>query len=144
MMRFAEPLQKWVFEQLTMPAIEGVVQVIDHACHVSRDGNLNQPDFPYVEIADSDFVADDADYAPGGTHSIDLHIWSRAKGQREVKMIMGEVYDRLHRQYPSIDGLETCLSRIGATRILNDPDGNTRHGVVTVQILTRTLENADG
>ncbi|WP_102867638.1 DUF3168 domain-containing protein [Pseudovibrio exalbescens] len=129
MMDYAVPLQRWLYEALTQPAIQGICAVVDHRPQYAH--------YPFIEIAGFEFVEDDAQCAPGGSHVLTLHIWSRGRGQSEVKQIMVEIYERLHDKCPAIAGLSTCFTRVDQTRVLNDPDGMTRHGVMTIQFTCR-------
>lgn len=58
-----------------------------------------QPDanFPYVVIGDDTASRWDADDMLGADITITLHFWSRYEGWKEIKSLMGEVYDILHR-----------------------------------------------
>lgn len=93
-----------------------------------------KPAFPYVQIGVSQAVQNDVQCREGGDEFIDLHVWSRQRGQMEAKQVMDAVHTALHDQPLTVTGRDVTLVRIDRTRMLMDPDGITRHGVVTVRI----------
>lgn len=90
--------------------------------------------FPYVVIGDDSTVMFDTDDTTGKTITTELHIWSRYPGMKECKAIMGEIYGILHRATLSISGYNVidCLNEF--SEAMNDPDGETRHGVMRFRL----------
>lgn len=89
---------------------------------------LPDSDFPYIVIGDDTFQPWDADDFVGTEATINLHFWSRYKGSKEVKALMGAAYGILHRADLTVEGYETvdCLWEFAQTVRDND---NHRHGV---------------
>ena len=85
--------------------------------------------FPYVVIGDDTATADEADDILGASVTLTIHFWSRAAGLAQVKALMGEAYDILHRSSPAAAGYKTvdCLWEFSTSS--TGPDGQTRHGV---------------
>lgn len=91
--------------------------------------------FPYVEIANGQEVADDAECLPGLEVFLDVHVWSRAFGAVECRQIAGLVRDALHDVALTVTGWKLVDLKHRTTRFLSDPDGITTHAVVTVRAL---------
>lgn len=92
------------------------------------------PTFPYTQIGVSQTITDDVTCRDGGDEFLDLHVWSRQRGQVETKQIMDAIHVALHDQPLTVTGRDATLVRVDRTRTLEDPDGLTRHGVVTVRV----------
>lgn len=95
----------------------------------------DKPDFPYMTLGESQPIADLAEGVNGSEIYVDFHIWSRTGGFAEVKKIAAALEAALHEQ--SIVLVEnTCLliERYIA-RFQRDPDGMTKHAIVTMRAL---------
>ena len=90
---------------------------------------------PYVEIADGQTIADDAECLDGVEVFLDLHVWSRAVGAVECRTIAGLVRTALHKASLPLEGWALIDLMHRDTRFLSDPDGVTTHAVVTVRAL---------
>lgn len=67
---------------------------------------------------------------------MDLHIWKKEPSTAGVKAVAGAVRTALHSdRLASIDGFHFADCRVSSLRYLRDPDGETSHGVVTVETL---------
>jgi hypothetical protein len=86
-------------------------------------------DFPYVVIGNDTAAPFDTDDIVGANITVTLHFWSRSSGMKEVKALMGDVYDLLNRSKLAASSavVVDCLYEFGETMV--DPDGRTRHGV---------------
>lgn len=123
-MSFETAAQRAVFE-----ALDGAI-----SCPV-MDTQEQMPEgqpssaFPYLVLGDDTIASDEADDILGAQVTLTLHIWSRAAGLAEVKALMGEAYDILHRSKPPATGYKTvdCLWEFSTSS--TGPDGQTRHGV---------------
>lgn len=94
--------------------------------------------FPYVQIGEMDAIPDDVSVADDGEQeTITLHVWSRYNGQKEVKQIMQTIKQRLHGIELAVSGRASSLAWVRSRRAFTDPDGKTRHGVVTVEVIHR-------
>lgn len=96
--------------------------------------------FPYVQIGEMDALPDDVDGGSGRddgeVETITLHVWSRYQGQKEVKQIMQQVKDQLHNQSISFSG-RSGICWVRSRRSFMDPDGKTRHGVMSIEVTHR-------
>mgnify|MGYP001360623881 CR=1 FL=1 len=121
--------QKMIYDRLTT-ALPGQ-RVYDDVPNLP-DG---QPasDFPYITVGDDMEVPWDTDDTLGSDITFVLHVWSRYQGKKEVKTIMQNIYNALHRQVAALDALATgvrvvdCLHEF--SQIFELGDGATRHGV---------------
>lgn len=67
---------------------------------------------------------------------MDLHVWKKEPGLAGVKAIAGAVRAALHIGRISSDvGYHFADCRVSSMRFLRDPDGETAHGIVTVETL---------
>ena len=97
--------------------------------------------FPYVVIGEDVSTFDDTDTELSLIVSITIHSWSRYSGRKEVKIMMDEIYTSLHRANLSQTGYkfititqESALSQL-------DPDGETRHGIQTFNLLIEEIQD---
>lgn len=94
--------------------------------------------FPYIVIGDDTSIPFDTDDSIGSEATCTIHVWSRYRGKKEVKEIMGAVYASLHRaSFAIADGaLIECVSEFAESFV--DPDGLTRHGVIRFRLIVET------
>jgi hypothetical protein len=104
------------------------------------NGTLEPNNFPYVVIGDSIETPDDSHTRFGSVDTITLHVWSRHQGDKEIKEIMGRMWQMLHHQPWAIPNYSRVMSRIELTESLRDPDGITRHGVMRVRVLVQEVQ----
>jgi len=92
---------------------------------------------PYVVIGDDTFIEFDSDDISGFEATITIHSWSAYRGRKEVKELMGSIYNLLHRAEFTVTGynLVGCDSEFSETFL--ESDGVTRHGVQRFRILIR-------
>lgn len=93
------------------------------------------PTYPYISFGSTDFTPDDTDCAGGGSHTMQIDIWSQAVGRVEAKRITDEVRGILHGGQIAMNGYALVEMQVVMTRVLSDPDGRTSHGVVHVSAL---------
>lgn len=71
---------------------------------------------------------------------LDLHIWKKEPGLVGVKAIAGAIRAALSlSKFTVTDGFHFGDVRVSRTRFLRDPDGETAHGVVTVEALVNEV-----
>lgn len=99
------------------------------------DNVPQDPTLPYVVIGDDTSIPFDTDLELGEEATLTLHIWSRYDGRAEVKGIMSDIYDALHRHSLAVTGADTidCMFEFSETML--DPDMETRHGVMRFRLL---------
>jgi hypothetical protein len=68
-----------------------------------------------------------------------LHLWKRETGLTGVKAIAGAIRSAIAARFPQADGFHFADSRVSSTRFLRDPDGETAHGVVTIETLVHEV-----
>jgi len=93
--------------------------------------------FPYCVIGNDTTEPWDTDDTRGTEISLTLHFWSRAKGMKQVKALMDQAYGLLHRASLAKTGYSIidCLFEFGEA--MNDPDGQTKHGVQRYRLTIR-------
>ncbi len=133
---FAGEVQTAVYDALTAasPTIAGG-RVYDDV--------PDKPDYPFIEISDGQLLTDDTTGAAedgdrGIQEFIDIHVWSRYRGKKEIYDLNAEIYDALHLKSLTVTGRASALSWVRTTRNLRDNDGITRHSVITVEIIHRS------
>jgi len=92
---------------------------------------------PYVVIGDDTFVQMDTDLIVGFEATITIHSWSKYRGRAEVKTIMGNIYDALHRAEFTVQGYNLLGCDCEYSETFLESDGVTRHGVQRFRILIR-------
>lgn len=93
------------------------------------------PAFPYVTWEDDGTNDDSADCVVGSEIFFSLHIWSRAVGKPESKRIAGVIRALLDENALSVTDYNLVTVNHRITRWLRDPDGLTKHGIVTFRAL---------
>ena len=126
-------VQKAIFSAITAASISGVVSIIDNP-----NTEPTSADFPYIQISSSQVIPADAGGDEGKEEFIDIHTWSRYRGQKEVKTIMGAIYDALHHQSLTVTGRNTAFCWLDDERVIDAPDGLTRNGIQTFKITHRS------
>jgi hypothetical protein len=111
----------------TLSALIGA-RVFDHVPRGS--GGAVTADFPFVGIADSDDLQDDATCVTGYQITMNIDVWSRKTGSVEAKQIAHAVVKSLHNWDAPLPTNQVISLRHRQTRVFRDPDGLTSHGGV--------------
>lgn len=140
----------WNVQQAVFAALDGKITVETAAAAVAIHDSVPDaaasaaaPDsaFPYVQVGEADAIADDVSALAGGDDGEDetltLHVWSRYPGQKEIKLIMEAAKALLHQKPLNVAGRASALAFVRARRAFLDPDGKTRHGVLSVEVYHR-------
>jgi hypothetical protein len=90
-----------------------------------------QPVFPYVTVGDVQVLPDKADCIDGSETFPQVDVWTRSTGYPETKQIATDVLAALDDQPLDVDGFNLVVFEFTEVRYLRDPDGLTRHGVLT-------------
>ena len=96
--------------------------------------------YPFIEFGPSDVVEDGADCIDSGEHTLQLDVWSRAPGHVEAKRLVDAVKTCLHQREASLDDYALVEMTVDFRRVFDDPDGKTKHGVVTLRALVEEPE----
>lgn len=133
-------LQKALLAMLTDSSPQ-TLTVYDRVPDQASGASAPDSAFPYVQIGEMDAIPDDVDGASGRddgeVETITLHVWSRYQGQKEVKQIMQQIKDRLHNQDIAVTGRASSICWVRSRRSFMDPDGKTRHGVMSIEVTHR-------
>ena len=68
-----------------------------------------------------------------------LHVWSKEESLEGVKEIVGAIRKAMSARPQLEDGYHCVDCRVSQTRFLRDPDGETSHGVVTIEALVQEV-----
>ena len=115
--------QKKIYE-----ALNGVI-----SCPV-YDNAPQGSSFPYVTIGEANLTDNDTDSTQNVYISYVIHVWSRADGRKEIKTIMGEIYNALHLTKFSESGYSFTENYFLSSDSFVETDGKTRHGVQTFKL----------
>ncbi|TDK38606.1 DUF3168 domain-containing protein [Rhizobium deserti] len=70
----------------------------------------------------------------------DVHVWKREPSLEGAKDISGAIRAALRvRNSDAQDGFHIADWRVASTRFLRDPDGETSHGVMTIQAIVEEI-----
>lgn len=64
-----------------------------------------------------------------------LHVWKREPSLEGAKTILGAIRRALRSRLDLGQGLHAADTLVTSSRVLRDPDGETSHGVLTVEVL---------
>lgn len=95
--------------------------------------------YPCLQVRDIQVMADDAECVDGFEIFADVHIWSRAYGTPEARRLCSAVHTALHNATLTLATYSVVEIRHQSTRVLDDPDGETSHGIVTFRALVDRL-----
>lgn len=92
--------------------------------------------FPYVTLGEIVSLPFDTKDSIGQDQTVTLHVWSRYKGNKEVKQILDAIYDALHRHALSLASHATVDCKYEYSETYRDED-NTRNGIIRFRITTQ-------
>lgn len=123
-------MNSWALQQAIYTRLSDQlsVEVYDH---VPQDAA-----YPYVTIGEGTESEWDTDDSLGIDATINIHVWSRYRGRKEVKQLQDQIYAALHRYDLPVSGADTVLVNFEFADSFVDPDGLTRHGVQRFRIIT--------
>lgn len=128
---------------------QAIFALLDGASPALAAGGIHDavPDdvcFPHIVIGDWQGLPDDVTTEDGGHDDgiesyCDLHVWSRYRGKAEAQQIMGRIHALAHGSVLAVSGQTSVHVWVDAHRgPMDDPDGLTRHGIVTLKIISRS------
>lgn len=91
---------------------------------------------PYVTIGESQNVADTAECIDGSICYIDIHVWSELQTFDECDSITSTIWAVLAAATVVLTQNRCVDFFRQTTHTLRDPDGITKHAVLTVKVLT--------
>jgi len=93
----------------------------------------------YVTIGDTildPFDASPADTLDNQRATLTIHSWTKDyEGRLQVKEIMDAIATIMNRGTITMTNYTTILMRVLSSNTLRDPDGNTWHGVQTIDVI---------
>lgn len=89
---------------------------------------------PYVEIGDSDSVVADVQGRDGSDETLTIHVWTDPGSFGPAKQIISRIRDALHSKNLTVSGRSAAFAVVSSTRVFNDIDGSSIHGVVTLTV----------
>lgn len=127
-------LQVALFNKLNVSSINNLVDgVYDHVPQESDAGDDSK--FPYITIGEARANEFDTDDKLGFDATVVIHVWSRQRGRKQVKLIQDQVYEVLHRANLTIIGYHFLSMDQEFAESFVDNDGLTRHGVQQFRVL---------
>lgn len=90
--------------------------------------------YPYVVIGDDTSVPFDTDDSLGTEATITIHVWSQYRGRKQVKEIMQQIYDALHRGNVAVSDALLIESQAEFEQTIVESDGLTRHGIIRFRL----------
>ncbi len=116
----------------------GVTALVPAASILDRNARPN-PD-PSIIIGEDQEVDEDRIARDVLRIYSTVHVWKRETGLVGVKQIAGAIRKALTvRPERTVDGWYIAECYVAGSRFLRDPDGETAHGVVTIESLAREV-----
>lgn len=105
------------------------------------DGVPADAKLPYISIGPSDTAPDEADCLPADMVTLQIDIWCRDQGKKHpARTLTRAVREALHQVEADLaDPLAAATMEVVATQVLDDPDGITAHGIVTLQAVVERV-----
>ena len=126
-MSVSAAIQRLIIAKLkAAPSLSGVSL---HDYRPPKDG------YPAITLGPSDAVLDEAECLRLRTETVQVDCWTRDEhGTRSVRELADKVAAALHRAEGELSTGALVQMRVIGTRAFRDPDGETGHGVVTVEV----------
>ncbi len=119
---------------------KAVFTVLTSALNVPVFDNVPQDTkYPYVVVGDDTSVPWDTDDSTGTEATVTIHAWSQYRGRAEVKALLAQIYDALHRQDIAIEDVHVIESIAEFQQTVVESDGLTRHGIIRFRITVDDL-----
>ena len=96
--------------------------------------------WPVVVLESHEVTPRDAIDATENEHTLELEVWSRYRGSRQVLAILGVMYDRLHNAALVLESGQSLSCRVSRQLTTREPDGTTYQGSMTLTIITADEE----
>ena len=120
----------WEVQKAIYAALKAALNPVAVYDHVPRRAS-----FPYVTIGEDTAVDAGDKTAEGQDITLTIHAWSRKRGRKEVKQLLGQVRGALHGQPLTVAGYTVRLVRFEFGTTFKDADGVTYHGVQRYRIV---------
>jgi len=95
--------------------------------------------FPYVSLGPATLADWDTATERGHVQMLNLDIWSRQGGRKEVRAVLGAIESVLHDAALTLDGHRLINLRFEFADIFRDEDGETMRGTVRYRAVTEPL-----
>ena len=91
--------------------------------------------YPYVVIGNINTNNEGTATLDGNEYLVDIDVWSRYRGKKEISEISERIYNLLHDQSLSVSGASHVMTRASSVQTLVAGDGITRHGIISLSII---------
>jgi len=136
-------LQQVIYSTLradaTLKTLTGAdpARVFDHVPQTTWEAPNASGIFPpYVVVGETEAREWDTKTEDGMEQTLMVHTWSRGRGMKEPKQIMGAIVDALDQVALSVTGHDLVQFRFEFSETFLEDDGLTRHGVQRFRALT--------
>ncbi len=124
----------WDLQKVIVQRLLGSPRVTDLAGVRVYDHPLPDVAFPNVTIGAGDYTYQELGCVRMKVETVQIDVWSRATdGKRECKLLTDAVAEALHLHEAVPDSGALALMEVVLVRVMDDPDGQTSHGVVQVE-----------
>lgn len=72
----------------------------------------------------------------GGEHDLTIHVFSRAGGRKEARLILARICLVLHLAELTLDGVNLVNLRFVSSQVIRESDGETYHGIARYRAVT--------
>ena len=120
----------WEAQKAIYAALKAALNPVTVYDHVPQRAS-----FPYVTIGEDTTVDAGDKTAEGQDITLTIHAWSRKRGRKEVKQILGQVRGALLGQPLMVAGYTVRFVRFEFGTTFKDADGVTYHGVQRYRIV---------
>ncbi len=95
---------------------------------------------PYVTLGAPQVLPDKADGIDGAETSFPVHGWAAGPQSAEIKRLGAAIAADLDEKTFAMTGHRVVMCQLEQIAYLDDPDGITRHVVVTLRVVTETAD----
>lgn len=127
-------IQKGIVAHLrNTPAVMSlIVGVYDD---VPQEAKSEEPSaFPFVVVGDDDYTDWSTDTEVGFEGNLQINVWSRYSGKKEVLEIFNAIHAALNRQTLNFDSYTVLDILYESHTTFLEPDGRTRRGIINFLI----------
>lgn len=132
---------QWPLQQALFASLQRDVLLSSFLGSADRifDHVPQESDFPYVAIGAFELSPFDTKTEEAGLLTFTIHSWSRYRGMRELREIMGAIVENLDDSALAVTGFDLITLRFLVGNTLLDPDGLTRQGIQKFRALLQSI-----
>jgi len=129
-------IQTKIYEALTGDAT--LMSDVGNRIYDEIPSGLGADNYPRIEIGDMDSDENNTKTTNGWDVEVEIHVWSKYDGNKEIQQIMRQIHDLLHRQEATVGPLtdhDLILIEEVSRVTVKDLEPDMRHSVQRFRVI---------